>query len=115
MKKIIFLLVAAHGLLLTSCYKAPENGFAKITILDSFSFRQPGADVHFYGPTGSFIDDHRTTDQNGEILYEHDPALEVILHVHATYTDPSSNFHEAFGIVRITPDKTANETFVLTP
>jgi hypothetical protein len=113
MKKIVFLLVASTGLLLTSCYKAPENGHAKITILNSAMFRQPGVDVHLTGPTGSFIDVHRMTNQNGEIDYEHDPALEVILHVDATYTDDLSVFHEAQGYVRIIPDKTANETFVL--
>jgi hypothetical protein len=71
--------------------------------------------VHLYGPTGSNIDEHFMTDQNGEILYEHDPALEVILHVDATYIDGSSVLHEAQGIVRIVPDKTANETYVLYP
>lgn len=115
MKRILLLLVFSSGLLLNSCYKAPENGIAKITILDSSHFRQAGVDVHLFGPSGSFIDLHRMTDFNGEIIYEHDPALEVILNVHATYTDPSSVFHEAYGIVRIIPDKTANETFVLTP
>jgi predicted aminopeptidase len=51
---------------------------------------------------------------NGEIQYEHDPALEVILNVHATYTDVTG-FHEAHEMVRIRPDQTVNETFVLNP
>lgn len=115
MKKILLLLVVSTGLLLTSCYKEPENGIAKITIVTSSYFRQSGVDVHLYGPATSYIDLHLITDFNGEIVYEHDPALEVILNVHATYTDPSSVLHEAHGIVRITPDETADETYVLYP
>lgn len=115
MKKILLLVTVSAGLLLTSCYKEPENGIAKITIVNSPGlFRQPGVDVHLYGPAGSYIDVHKMTDLNGEIVYEHDPALEVILQVHATYTD-AMGLHEANGIVRITPDKTADETFVLYP
>jgi hypothetical protein len=114
MKKLIVACLIVSGLLLTSCYKEPENGIAKITIVNSSLFRQPGADVHLKGPAGSYIDVYKTTDLNGEIVYEHDPALEVILTVKATYTD-ATGLHEANGIVRIIPDKTANETFVLYP
>ena len=115
MKKILFLIVVSTGLLLTSCYKAPDNGIAKITIVTSTYFRQPGVDVQLVGPPTSYINEHFLTDMNGEIQYEHDPALEVILNVHATYTDPLSVFHEAHGIIRIIPDETANETYVLNP
>jgi hypothetical protein len=114
MKKILLLITVTAGLLLTSCYKEPENGVAKITILTSSHFRQPGVDVHLYGPPGSFIDVNGITDLNGEFVYEHDPALEVILNMDASYTD-INGLHEAHGHVRIRPDKTANETFVLQP
>lgn len=115
MKKILLFLVVSSALLLTSCYKEPEKGLAKITILNSSEFRQPGVDVHLFGPAGSYIDLHRMTNQMGEVLYEHDPALEVILKIHATYTDDLNVFHEAWGIVRIVPDEEASETLVLNP
>ncbi len=114
MKKILFFLLVSTGLLLTSCYKEPENGIAKITIVSSSYFRQPWVDVQLVGPPTSYINEHFLTDMNGEIQYEHDPALEVILNVHATYTDVTG-FHEAHEMVRIRPDQTVNETFVLNP
>jgi hypothetical protein len=115
MKKILLLIVVSTGLLLSSCYKEPENGIAKITIVSSVYYRQPGVDVHLYGPPTSYIDMHLMTNFNGEVVYEHDPSLEVILNVHATYTDPSSVFHEVYGIIRIMPDEKVEETFVLNP
>src|SRR5688572_14737590 len=105
MKKLILLAVVASSLMLSSCYKESENGVAKITIYSNVGhLRVPNVDVHLFGPPGSYIDRHFITDQMGEVIYEHDPALEVVLKVHATITD-GSGFREAKGIIRITPDK----------
>jgi hypothetical protein len=58
------------------------------------------------------MDHHFMTNQLGMVEYEHDPALEVILNVHVTYLH-TSGMKECYGIVRIKPDKTVDETFVL--
>jgi len=107
MKKILLLLVATTSLLLTSCYQEPVNGVAKITVIDENEFRVPSANVTLTGPTGSYISVSGITDFNGEWLYEHDPALEVILQVHAT---SSTGPEYGDAIVRIVPNKTTNET-----
>jgi hypothetical protein len=114
MKKILLLLMVASAGLLTSCYKAPENGIAKITIYDSNHFRVPLANVDLTGPTGSPIHDGGITDMHGEWVYEHDPALEVILNVYA-WTNDATGLHEAHGIIRIVPGKTTEESFTLYP
>ena len=110
MKKMLFFVIAA-GLVLSSCYKEPERGTAKITTIYN-NYRQSGVDVHLYGPSGSPIDHHLLSDQNGEVIYEHDPALEVILFAYCSYTD-ATGLHWASGNVRITPDKAADYTFTL--
>jgi hypothetical protein len=68
MKRIILIFITLTGLL-SSCYKAPENGIAKIIILSKACYRQPGVDVQLLGPAGSYIDEHMITDLNGEIVY----------------------------------------------
>jgi hypothetical protein len=111
MKKLILLFVIVSGLMAASCYKEPERGITKITT-NYQNFHQPGVDVHLYGPSGSQIDHHLLTDQNGQVVYEHDPALEVILNAYCSFTD-GTGFHYCSGIVRITPDKTTDYTFNL--
>lgn len=110
MKKILLVLVIAAGLALSSCYKEPENGVAKIKVVTSMVYIQPGATVHLDGPAGSNIHVSGLTDMNGVFEYEHDPALEVILTVTATY-GPSSGA----GIIRISPDETNSTTITLYP
>ncbi len=114
MKKLSFLVVVAFVVMLSSCYQAPERGKAKFTILNSSNFRVDGANIQLTGPTGSYINVGGVTDFNGEWIYEHDPALEVILDVYAWKND-ATGLHETHGIIRITPDKTENETFILYP
>lgn len=110
MKKIILLLVVSTGLLLTSCYKEPENGVATIRVVDENVFRVPNATVTLTGPAGSYIHVSGVTDFNGEWTYEHDPALEVILHIHAT-SSTGPEFGDA--MVRIVPDETAEQTVMI--
>ncbi len=110
MKKILLLLVVSTGLLLTSCYKEPENGIAKIIVIDDNDFRVPSANVTLTGPVGSYINESGITNFNGEWEYEHDPALEVILQIHAT---SSTGPEYGDAIIRITPDKTSTETVKL--
>ena len=104
MKKIIFTIVIASGLLLTACYKAPEDGIAKIIVVDTNDFRVPTANITLTGPTGSFINVSGISNFNGEWIYTHDPALEVILNVNATSQD---GLQTGYGIIRIKPDETA--------
>lgn len=96
----------------TSCYQTPEIGTAKITILNSAGYREPGATVHLYGPTGSYIDVWGITDLNGEFFYEHDKNLAVVLNVHAENTSGTS---WSDGIIRIEPDMNEVESYTLYP
>ncbi len=107
MKKILLLFICSAGLMLSSCYKEPENGVAKIRVVDINDVYVQGANIQLTGPTGSYINVSGTTDFTGTWEYIHDPALEVILHVHVTA--PSG---PAFGdnIIRITPDETESIT-----
>lgn len=104
MKKIVFTLVIASGFLLSSCYKAPENGTAKIIVVDVNDFRVPTANITLTGPTGSDINVSGISGLNGEWIYTHDPALEVILNVDVT---SSTGPETGAGIIRIKPDETA--------
>ena len=108
--KILLLLVVSSGLLLTSCYKAPVNGIAKIKVVTSGIYVQPGANVTLTGPTGSPINVSGLTDMSGQFEYEHDPALEVILSVSASYGASSGA-----GIIRINPNETSSTTITLNP
>jgi hypothetical protein len=112
MKKWLLLFVITSGLMMTSCYTEPERGVAKITVYYQ-AFRQDGVTVHLYGPPGSHIDRSFLTDLNGEVIYEHDPALEVILNVDLDWVDPGMVAHHAAGMIRITPDKITDESFNL--
>jgi hypothetical protein len=107
MKKLFLFALFAVGLILTSCYQAPQNGVAKITVVDANDFRIPSAGVTLKGPVGSYINETGICDLNGVWNYEHDPALDVILQVEATHPVTGNT---ADGIVRITPDKTEEVT-----
>ena len=113
MKNILLLLLVSSGLLLTSCYKEPENGTAKIIVIHN-GYRKPSADIQLTGPAGSYINVSAISDQNGEFIYTHDPALEVILDVDASFTD-GSGLHQGQGIIRIVPDETNEVTITLYP
>ena len=107
MKKIILSIVVASGLLLTSCYKAPEDGVAKIIVVDTNDFRVPAANITLTGPPGSFINVSGMSNLSGEWIYTHDPALAVILNVHV---ESSTGPESGDGIIRITPDETSSAT-----
>ena len=94
----------------TSCYKEPENGIAKIRINNSAGMAQPSAYVTLTGPPSSYINVSGITDMYGNWEYEHDPALEVILNVSASYGASTGS-----GIVRIEPNKKASVTITLYP
>jgi hypothetical protein len=112
-KKLALLSIVALGLLLTSCYKEPEKGVAKITIYNTSQYTEQNVNILLTGPAGSYISVGGVTNFKGEWTYEHDPALEVILNVHAWVDDGTGR--EAEGIIRITPDKVANESYTLYP
>lgn len=114
MKKLSFFIVIAISIALTSCYQEPQKGIAKITIVNSSNFRVDGANIQLTGPAGSYINTGGVTDFNGEWIYEHDPALAVVLQVYAWKND-ATGLHEAHGIIRITPDKVENQTYTLYP
>ena len=107
MKKIVFTIVAATALLLTSCYKAPVDGVAKIIVVDESNYRVPSATIQLTGPVGSYINQSGVSNLTGEWEYMHDPALEVILKVHVVSSD---GLKSGDGIVRITPDHTETVT-----
>lgn len=110
MKKILLLFVVFSGLLLTSCYKDPANGIARITVVDVNAFKISAANVQLTGPTGSYINESGITNFKGEWEYIHDPALEVILQVHVT-SSTGPEFGD--GIIRIEPDETATVTIII--
>lgn len=112
MKRMMIVCLLVNVIGLTSCYQTPEIGTAKITIYNSSGYREPGATVHLYGPSGSYIDHSGITDMNGEFYYEHDKNLQVILNVHAENTSGTS---WCDGIIRIEPDKNENESYTLYP
>lgn len=110
MKKILFAFVIILGIAFTSCYKEPENGIAKIRVNNSSLFPQQSATVTLTGPPGSYINVSGLTDSYGYWVYEHDPALEVILNISASYGASTGS-----GIIRIKPNETSSTIVTLSP
>ena len=112
MKKIFLLSVASIGLLLTSCYKEPTKGTAKVIVIDEYDFRVPAADVtlHKHDSPPGYINAHGITNQQGEFVYEHDKPLEVILEVNVTAGPKWGT-----NIVDIKPDQQATVTVKIHP
>lgn len=109
MKKYIHLLIIAIGVGGTySCYSPPGFGTGKIIVVDVNDFKVPFASVKLSQPgqlgTGYIINEGMTN-TSGEYSYTHEPALEVILDVSATYGTAVGS-----GIIRIKPDETSTET-----
>ncbi len=109
MKKylLIFVTLAAVAAF-SSCYEPPGPGTGKVIVIDQNDFRVPSATVKLSQPgqlgTG-YIVNEGLTDLNGEYSYTHEPALEVILDISATYGTAVGQ-----GIIRIKPDETSTET-----
>lgn len=110
MKKLLFAFVIILGISFTSCYKEPENGIAKIRVNNSSVYGQPSANVTLTGPPGSNINVSGLTDMNGDWVYEHEPALEVILTISASYGASTGS-----GIIRIKPNETSSKIVTLSP
>lgn len=109
MKKFLLIsaVVVAAGMF-SSCYQDPGPGTGKVIVVDVNDFRVPSATVKLSQPgqlgTG-YIVNEGLTDVNGEYAYTHEPALEVILNISATYGAAVGQ-----GIIRIKPDETSTET-----
>jgi hypothetical protein len=109
MKKIILFFVIAVGVGASySCYGDPQPGTGKVIVIDVNDFRVPSATVKLAQPgqlgTG-FIVNEGFTNAQGEYSYTHEPALEVILDISATFGTATGQ-----GIIRIKPDETSVET-----
>lgn len=91
-----------------SCYGEPDPGSGTIIVVDVNDFRVPSATVKLSQPgqlgTG-YIVNEGFTNSNGEYTYTHEPALEVILNVSATFGTATGQ-----GIIRIKPNEHSTET-----
>ena len=109
MKKLfLFLSILVLAGAFSSCYQPPSPGTGKVTVVDQNDFRVPSATVKLSQPgqlgTGYIINEG-LTNMSGEYSYTHEPALEVILDISATYGTAVGQ-----GIIRIKPNETSTET-----
>jgi hypothetical protein len=109
MKKfLLFVAIVIAAGSFSSCYEPPGPGTGKVIVVDINDFRVPSANVKLSQPgqlgTG-YIVNEGLTNQNGEYSYTHEPALEVILDISATFGTAVGQ-----GIIRIKPDETSTET-----
>lgn len=99
----LFLIAFTSVISLSSCYKEPKEGNARIIVIDENQLRVPYATVRLYQGDINYVNN---SDFDGIAMFEN--LLEVILTVEAKKGAKQGN-----GIARIKPDQTITEVVTI--